>query len=71
MIAIGARTVVKMTEFAWELISTETTITIGVVSSFTSVTLFCSTFRPLGYEMVHLPLCKVADAPFHIQGGDL
>ena len=24
--------------------------------------------RPIGYEMVYLPLCKVADTPFHIQG---
>ena len=24
--------------------------------------------RPLGYERVDLPLCKVADPPFHIQG---
>ena len=23
---------------------------------------------PLGYERVYLPLCKVADTPFHIQG---
>ena len=25
-------------------------------------------YRPLGYERVYLPLCKVADAPFHTQG---
>ena len=25
----------------------------------------------LGYERVYLPLCKVADTPFHIQGGDI
>ena len=24
--------------------------------------------RPLGYERVYLPLCQVADTPFHIQG---
>ena len=24
--------------------------------------------RPLGYERVYLPLKKVADTPFHIQG---
>ena len=29
------------------------------------------TYRPLGYERVHLPLCKVADTPFHIQGDDM
>ena len=23
--------------------------------------------RPLGYEKVYLPLCEVADTPFHIQ----
>ena len=27
--------------------------------------------RPLGYERVYLPLCKMADTPFHIQGDDL
>ena len=26
--------------------------------------------RPLGYERVYLPLYKVADAPFHIQGDE-
>ena len=26
--------------------------------------------RPLGYERVYLPLHKVADTPFHIQGDD-
>ena len=28
-------------------------------------------YRPLGYERVYLPLYKVADAPFNIQGGDI
>ena len=27
-------------------------------------------YRPLGYERVYLPLCKVADTPFHIQDLD-
>ena len=27
--------------------------------------------RLLGYERVHLSLYKVADAPFHIQGGEI
>ena len=27
--------------------------------------------RHLGNVRVYLPLCKVADAPFHIQGGEL
>ena len=27
-------------------------------------------YRPLGYVRVYLPLCKVADTPFHIQGDD-
>ena len=27
--------------------------------------------RPLGYERVYLPLSKVADTPFHIQGDDV
>ena len=26
---------------------------------------------PLGYERMYLPLCKVADTSFHIQGGAL
>ena len=28
-------------------------------------------YRPLGYERVYLPLYKVADTPFYIQGGDI
>ena len=28
-------------------------------------------FCPLGYKRVYLPLCKVADTPFHIQGNNL
>ena len=28
------------------------------------------TLHPLGYERVYLPLCNVADTPFHIQGDD-
>ena len=28
------------------------------------------TYRPLGYKSVYLPLCKVADTPCHVQGGD-
>ena len=28
-------------------------------------------YRLLGDDRVHLPLCKVADPPFHIQGGDM
>ena len=27
-------------------------------------------YRPLGYERVYLPLCKVPDTPSHIQGDD-
>ena len=26
-------------------------------------------YHPLGYERVYLPLCKVADTPFHIHTG--
>ena len=29
------------------------------------------TYHPLGYERVYLPLCKVADTPFHIQRDDI
>ena len=36
------------------------------------VFLYCSKneqrFRPLEYDRVYLPLCKVTDTPFHIQG---
>ena len=28
-------------------------------------------YRPLRHERVHLPLYKVADTPFHIQGGEI
>ena len=28
-------------------------------------------FGPVGYERVYLPLYKVADTPFHIQGDDI
>ena len=31
---------------------------------------FLSTTRPPGYERVYLPLCKVADTSFHIQGDE-
>ena len=34
------------------------------------VTLKLTTIRPLGYERVYLPLYKVADTPFHIQGDE-
>ena len=27
--------------------------------------------RPLGYERVYLPLCKVTDTPFHMQGDEM
>ena len=27
--------------------------------------------RPLGYKRVYLPLCTVADTPFHIQGDEI
>ena len=30
-----------------------------------------STYRPLRYERVYLPLWQVADTPFHIQGEDI
>ena len=33
--------------------------------------LYLGIFRSLGYEKVYLPLCKVADTPFHIQRDDL
>ena len=29
------------------------------------------TYRHLGYERVYLPLDKVADKPFHIQGNNI
>ena len=30
-----------------------------------------NTHRPLVYERVYLPLCQVADTPFHIQGDEI
>ena len=30
-----------------------------------------TTYCPLGYQRVYLPLYKVADTPFHIQGDDI
>ena len=35
------------------------------------VGLFNKHYRSLGYKRVYLPLYKVADAPFHIQGDDM
>ena len=42
-----------------------------VHQSYTQWYVKCLTFRPLGYERVYLPLCNVADTPFHIQGDEL
>ena len=28
-------------------------------------------YRPFGYKMVYLPLCRGADTPSHIQGDDI
>ena len=39
----------------------------GHISTGTYVFVFAN-YRHLGYERVYLPLGKVADAPFHIQG---
>ena len=38
-----------------------------------SLSFFKSTYaiRPFGYKRVYLPLRKVADTPFHIQGDEL
>ena len=33
--------------------------------------IMCTIIRYLGYERVYMPLCKVADTPFHIQGDDM
>ena len=30
-----------------------------------------TSYRSLGYERVYLPLCQIADTPFHIQGDDI
>ena len=35
------------------------------------VIVIVSIYRFLGYERVYLPLCEVADTPFHIQGDEL
>ena len=33
--------------------------------------MFYIDIRPFRYERVYLPLCKVADTPFHIQRDDI
>ena len=43
-------------------------IIIAINFIFFSETLRLEIYRLPGYERVHLPLCKVTDAPFHIQG---
>ena len=40
------------------------------IRNFSTLTLRGLTLRPFGYERVYLPLHKVADTPFHIQGDD-
>ena len=44
-----------------------------VLTTFNSKTAsgVCLIYRRPGYERVYLPLCKVADTPFHIQGDDM
>ena len=48
---------------------------LDVLSTFKDITLkkksAAETRRPLGYERVYLPLCKVADTPFHTQGAEM
>ena len=39
--------------------------------NMTHLTIYSAAYRSLGYERVYLPLCKVADTPFHIQGDDI
>ena len=46
----------------------EATILTAVILSNTDLQ---GVIRPIGYERVYLPLCKVADTPFHIQGNEL
>ena len=43
----------------------------AVQSQKTLFAYFTRITRPLGYERVYLPLCKVADTPFHIQDDKL
>ena len=38
---------------------------------YTFNTLTTRVYRPLGYERVHLPLYKVLETLFHIQGVDI
>ena len=38
---------------------------------FLKIILITNTNRPLGYERVSLPIYKVADTPFHIQGDEI
>ena len=43
-------------------------ITISII--FSCILVLKSLRRPLGYEKVYLPLCKMADTLFHIQGDE-
>ena len=43
----------------------------AAMECFCSLISDVSVYRPLEYERVYLPLCRVADTPFHIQGNDI
>ena len=62
-----------MTNFAGDLNRAKAVNIYTVASRQTRLRRTCSRWstsqmRDLGYERVYLPLCKVADTPFHIQG---
>ena len=52
------------------LITTAVKYTTILCSRLLTLGALSSTRSHLGYERVYLPLYKVADTPFHIQGGD-
>ena len=41
---------------------------VGKITNYKKLLFCCTVIYPIGYERVYLPLYKVADTPFHIQG---
>ena len=55
-------------KYPFEVVSREPQMSKNVLHVYT---IWIKTYRPLRYERVYLPLNKVADTPFHIQGDDM
>ena len=50
---------------------THTIVLLTTCSADCYISIEIPTNRLLGYEKVYLPLCQVADTPFHIPGGEI